>query len=158
MFQAVLSTKFLHNVYAPIKNEKSIGDSFADIQSDYTFRMPAVHIAEHLVNNGNKVWHYNFSWFSPAFDGKLGAAHFVDVPFTFNALDSEQAKSFVGDQPLQKLADTMHQNWIEFARSGQAPWDNYRLADRATMVFDTDSEVVKDPERDVRVLWKDYSF
>ena len=146
------------DVYAPIKNKKSIGDSFADIQSDYTFRMPAVHIAEHLVNNGNKVWHYNFSWFSPAFDGKLGAAHFVDVPFTFNALDSEQAKSFIGDQPSQKLADTMHQNWIEFARSGQAPWDNYRLADRATMVFDTDSKIVNDPERDVRVLWKNYSF
>ncbi|MEI8635181.1 carboxylesterase family protein [Vibrio sp. PP-XX7] len=60
--------------------ESTPGDIYADIQSDYTFRMPALQIAEHLVNNGNPVWHYNFSWRS-AFGGKLGAAHFVDVPF-----------------------------------------------------------------------------
>lgn len=83
------------------------------------FRMPALYIAEYLVKNGNQVWHYNFSWFSPAFDGKLGAAHFVDVPFIFNTLDSEQAKSFVGNQLPQKLANTIHQNRIEFAHYGK---------------------------------------
>ena len=145
-------------VYSPTNSDKSVGDSFADIQSDYTFRMPAVHIAEHLIKNGNKVWHYNFSWFSPAFDGQLGAAHFVDVPFAFNALGSEQAKNFVGDEPPQKLANTMHQHWIEFARTGQVSWDNYKLTDRTTMRFDVDSEAVVDPERDVRMLWSDYSF
>lgn len=129
-------------VYAPTNSDKSVGDSFA----------------EHLIKNGNKVWHYNFSWLSPAFDGRLGAAHFVDVPFTFNALGSEQAKNFVGDEPPQKLANTIHQNWIEFARTGQVSWDNYKLTDRTTMRFDVDSEAVNDPERDVRMLWTDYSF
>ena len=145
-------------VYAPTNSDKSVGDSFADIQSDYTFRMPAVHIAEHLIKNGNKVWHYNFSWLSPAFNGQLGAAHFVDVPFTFNALGSEQAKNFVGDEPPQKLANTIHQNWIEFAHTGQVSWDNYKLTNRTTMRFDVDSEAVDDPEHDVRMLWTDYSF
>lgn len=145
-------------VYAPMGTQKSIGDSFVDIQSDYTFRMTALHIAELLVKNGNKVWHYNFSWHSPAYDGKLGAAHFVDVPFTFNTIDSEQAKNFVGDQPPQKLAQKMHQNWIQFANSGTVSWNEYQLKNRVTMQFDVDSQVVNDPERSVRMLWKDYPF
>lgn len=146
------------DVYAPAENQKSIGDSFVDIQSDYTFRMPALHIAEKLVKNGNRVWHYNFSWHSPAFGGKLGAAHFVDVPFAFNTIDSEQAKSFTGDQPPLQLAQSMHQNWVRFAQTGTVSWAEYELKNRVTMQFDTESTEVDDPEHDVRMLWKDYPF
>ncbi|MDN5369176.1 MAG: para-nitrobenzyl esterase [Shewanella sp.] len=145
-------------VYAPAKSKKSIGDSFVDIQSDYTFRMPALHIAENLVKNGNRVWHYNFSWHSPAFGGKLGAAHFVDVPFTFNTIGSDEAKNFVGKQPPQQLAQVMHQNWVRFAKTGTVSWSEYELTHRATMKFDTESAQVDDPEHDVRMLWKDYPF
>lgn len=145
-------------VYAPAKSKESIGDSFVDILSDYTFRMPALHIAENLVKNGNKVWHYNFAWHSPAFGGKLGAAHFVDVPFTFNTIDSDEAKTFVGDEPPQQLAQVMHQNWVRFAKTGKVSWSEYELTHRATMKFDTESAQVDDPEHDVRMLWKDYSF
>lgn len=145
-------------VYASDLDEKSIGDSFADIQSDYTFRMTALHIAEHLVRNGNKVWHYNFSWRSPAFGGKLGAAHFVDVPFTFNTIDSDQAKSFTGEHPPQELAQSMHKNWVGFAHSGAPFWKEYDLTDRLTMRFDVKSHVVNDPEQNVRILWENYVF
>ncbi len=144
--------------YNPTKNKESIGDVYADIKSDYSFRMPALHIAENLVKNGNKVWHYNFSWSSPAYGGKLGAAHFVDVAFSFNTLNSAQARSFVGTHPPQELADYMHSSWSQFAHYGSAPWDIYNLTDRATMRFDTHSEQVNDPEKQVRLLWSDFSF
>lgn len=145
-------------VYTSAGSAKSIGEVFADIQSDYTFRMTALHIAEHLVKNGNKVWYYNFSWFSPAFNGELGAAHFVDVPFSFDTLGSQQARNFVGDNPPQGLADSMHGSWAQFARRGTAPWHPYDLTERATMRFDTQSQQVGDPEKNVRSLWENYSF
>jgi para-nitrobenzyl esterase len=137
---------------------KPIGESYVNLQSDYTFRMPALHIAEHLVNNGNTVWHYNFSWFSPAFGGRLGPAHFVDVPFTFNTILSNEAKGMVGENPPESLAQAMHDNWIRFAKSDRADWTPYNLDTRPTMRFDTKSQQVDDPEASIRELWRDYPF
>ncbi|WP_432455607.1 carboxylesterase/lipase family protein [Agarivorans sp. QJM3NY_29] len=134
------------------------GDIFADIQSDYTFRMPALHIAETLVNNGNPVWHYNFSWRSKAFGGQLGAAHFVDVPFSFNTLATDQAKAFVGSDAPQSLADSMHRQWLDFAKTGQVSWSQYQLNQRYSMRFDAQSKQQRDPEKSRRLLWDGYSF
>jgi para-nitrobenzyl esterase len=145
-------------VYSAAEASQSIGESFIDIQSDYTFRMPALHIAEQLVNHGHSVWHYNFSWFSPAFGGKLGAAHFVDVPFAFNTIYSDEAKGFVGSQPPQALAEAMHTEWLNFAKSGVASWTPYNLHDRPTMRFDTRSQQLNDPEKRVRKLWQHYLY
>lgn len=104
--------------YSQAATVESVGDTFADIQSDYTFRMSALHIAEHLLDKGSKVWHYHFTWPSPAYNGRLGAAHFVDVPFSFNTIDSEEAGQFVGEHPPQELAQAMHGEWADFIKGG----------------------------------------
>lgn len=144
--------------YTKPNTEKSMGEAFVDIQSDYTFRMPALHIAENLLNNGNPVWHYNFSWFSPAFGGKLGAAHFVDVPFSFNTIGSDQAKAFLGANPPIELAQAMHDEWTHFAKSGTVNWSPYNLDTRPIMRFDNQSKEFNGLGKAVRELWKDYSF
>lgn len=146
------------DVYSTKDNGKTIGDTFADIQSDFTFRMPALHIAQQLTKNDNKVWHYNFSWMSPAFDGHLGAGHFVDVPFVFNTTDNEQAKRFVGSQPPIELINTMHSQWLTFIKTSKADWSPYNLAERPTMQFDVKSKQVNDPNSSVRKLWEDFEF
>lgn len=145
-------------VYSTKDKGKSIGDTFADIQSDFTFRMPALHIAQQLAKNDNKVWHYNFSWMSPAFEGQLGAAHFVDVPFVFNTTDNEQTKTFVGSQPPVELINAMHNQWLTFIKTSKADWSPYNLSERPTMQFDVTSEQVNDPDSSVRKLWKDFEF
>ncbi|MFL1874340.1 hypothetical protein ACIKT0_03795 [Hansschlegelia beijingensis] len=89
------------------------------------------------------MWHYNFAWKSPAFDGRLGAAHFVDVPFAFGTLASDQARTFVGDDPPAELAEAMHKAWVSLARTGDPGWPAYDLAERATMRFDTRSGIVR---------------
>lgn len=133
------------------------GDLYTALQSDYTFRMPALRIAE--LRSGNRhTWHYNFSWRSPGFGGRLGAAHFVDVPFSFGTLLSDQAKTFVGDNPPTSLVEAMHGAWAAFAKTGDPGWPTYDLATRTTMRFDTTSSLVHDPERAVRHLWKDVAF
>ena len=79
--------------------------------------MSALRIAE-MRGGSRMAWHCNFSWKSPGFGGQLGAAHFVDVPFVFNALRSDQAKTFLGDNPPSALADAMHSAWVAFAKTG----------------------------------------
>lgn len=145
-------------VYSKANTEQSEGDIYAAIQSDYTFRMPAVHIAEQLVKNGNTVWQYNFAWQSPAFGGRLGAAHFVDVPFTFNTIDRDAATDFVGDQPPAALATEIHNQWLHFAKQGNADWSTYQPNKPISMRFDIDSAEVSNPDADIRKLWQQYHF
>ncbi|MDP5032094.1 carboxylesterase/lipase family protein [Paraglaciecola sp.] len=139
-------------------DDASHGDIYADIQSDYTFRVPALRIAELLSNKGNPVWKYNFSWQSPAYDGRLGAGHFVDVPFTFGTIHSEEAANFVGQQPPETLSTLMQTQWLLFAKTSQPQWGRYNQTERLTLRFDTQSKELKDPNKAVRTLWQDYPF
>ena len=144
-------------IYRAQMPDGTIGDRLTALQSDYTFRMPALRIAE-LRSGNRQTWHYNFSWRSPAYGGRLGAAHFVDVPFSFDTLSSDQAKTFVGDNPPLSLADAMHGAWAAFAKTGDPGWPTYDLATRRTMRFDEKSRLVDDPEKAVRPLWTDVAF
>jgi carboxylesterase type B len=47
----------------------------------------------------------------------------------------------------------MHRAWIAFAREGDPGWPAYEKTRRATMRFDTVSEVVDDPEGAQRAAW-----
>jgi carboxylesterase type B len=58
-----------------------------------------------------------------------------------------------GTDPPQPLADTMHAAWVAFATNGDPGWPKYDLSRRATMRFDTTSEVVDDPRAVERELW-----
>lgn len=145
------------DVYRADPANRTTGDLFTALQSDYTFRMPALGIAELRAAN-RQTWHYNFSWRSPAFGGRLGAAHFVDVPFSFDTLTSDQAKAFIGPNPPASLAEAMHGAWVAFAKTGDPGWPAYDLATRTTKRFDATSSLVADPEKARRDLWKDVAF
>jgi para-nitrobenzyl esterase len=90
--------------------------------------------------------------------GRLGAAHFVDVPFSFDALSSDQAKTFVGANPPASRAEAMHGAWVAFAKTGDPGWSAYDLATRTTKRFDATSSLAADPEKATRDLWKDVAF
>lgn len=134
------------------------GDLFAAVQSDKTFRMPAQRYAETLVGKGSPTWYYEFGSKSPAFGGRLGAAHVVDVPFAFNTLSSAQARPFLGGPGYQPLADAMHAAWGRFIKTGDPGWTRYELARRPTMRFDTVSQVALDPGAAIRQLWTGRTF
>lgn len=124
------------------------------IQGDWYFRMPALRLADaHAKSSQSSTYMYEFAWRSPQFDGKLGAAHGLEIPFVFDTLDT-------GDDPLigktgpQDLADLMHADWVAFATHGKCSWPKYDLRRRATMRYDANSEVVYDPRPAERVLWE----
>jgi len=77
------------------------------------------------------TWVFEFEWQSPAFDGQLGAAHAIELPFVFDTLACAAGPSgLLGASPPQELADAIHALWIEFATTGKAPWPEFSAGER----------------------------
>jgi carboxylesterase type B len=135
----------------------SAGDLLAAIQTDWYWRIPAIRLADAHAKNTSATCMYEFAWRSPAFNGLFGSCHALEIAFVFDTLDKEfkpMLGPLLGTDPPQQLADTMHAAWVAFATSGDCGWPKYDLSRRATMRFDTTSEVVNDPRSAERALWE----
>jgi carboxylesterase 2/para-nitrobenzyl esterase len=128
------------------------GDLLAAIQTDWFWRIPAIRLADAHARSAASTYMYEFAWRSPQFNGLLGACHALEIPFVFDTLGSG-TEPLWGTNPLQQLADTMHAAWVAFGVNGDCGWPKYDLSRRATMRFDTTSEVVYDPRSAERALW-----
>ncbi|WP_248588193.1 carboxylesterase/lipase family protein [Dickeya zeae] len=138
-------------------NAESAGDIYAQIMSDYTFRMPALNIAN-IMSGNQKTWFYNFSWRSPAYNGRLGAAHFVDVPFTFGTIQTKEAENFVGVNPPVSLSESINNAWVSFAKYGNPGWPHYSDKDKKIMMFNTKSGVATSLDPQITSLWEKFRY
>jgi len=132
----------------------SPGDLLAAVQSDWYIRIPVIRLADAHAESSATTYMYEFAWRSPQFDRRLGACHGAEIAFVFDTLGYE-TEPLGGTDPPQHLADTMRAAWVGFATSGDPGWPKYDLSRRATMRFDTTSEVVDDPRSAERALWED---
>ena len=139
--------------YRAMRPSAGHGELLGAIQGDRMFRIPAIRLADAHAKCAPATYAYEFAWRSPQFGGRLGACHGADVAFVFDQL-GEQTEALAGPNPPQELADRMHAAWVGFARSGHPGWPRYDLTRRATMRFDTGSEVVHDPRAGERMLWE----
>jgi carboxylesterase type B len=133
------------------------GDLLAAVQTDWWCRVPAIRLADAHAKGPAATFMYEFAWRSPAFEGRLGACHGLEIPFVFDTLDKgadQMLGPLLGPAPPQQLADKMHAAWIAFATHGDPGWPRYNRGRRATMRFDTISEVVDDPRSAERELWE----
>ena len=131
----------------------SAGDLLAAIQTDWYWRIPAIRLADAHAMRTASTFMYEFAWRSPQFDGLLGACHALEIPFVFDTLGNG-TELLWGTNPPQRLAHDMHAAWVAFATNGDCGWPRYDLSRRATMRFDTTSEVVDDPRSAERALWE----
>ncbi|MEU4727588.1 carboxylesterase family protein [Streptomyces sp. NPDC023588] len=120
-------------------------DVLMDLITDELFRVPAVRLAEARAESGRPVWAYQFDLPTPAYEGRLAAAHCLELPFVFDNFDQwSRAPFLAGLDPAVRdgLAHAMHQAWIAFVRTGdpnhpQMPhWRPYDAQERTTMRFD----------------------
>ena len=139
--------------YRAAHRDASAGDLLAAIQTDWYWRIPAIRLADAHAKRTASTYMYEFAWRSPQFDGLLGACHALEIPFVFDTL-GKGTELLWGPDPPQHLADTMHAAWVGFATNGDCGWAKYDLSRRATMRFDTRSEVVDDPRSAERALWE----
>lgn len=124
------------------------------------FTYPAIALSETRVRQGEKVWMYRFDYKSTAFGGLLKSCHALELPFVWNVMNQKTAL-FTGDvKGRNELAEWMHRSWIHFAKTGdpQIPelpeWPEYRLDARATMIFNLETAVRYDPDKEARLLWE----
>ncbi len=129
----------------------------AEILTDSGFRRAAIQQAERKAAQGRgKVWMYQWDWATPAWDGKFGAVHGLDVSASFH---SYRDNWFAGMKDARLVADRLASSFAAFARSGDPncallpEWPTYDATGRATMIFDNDTRVEDDPRAEFRKLW-----
>ena len=124
------------------------------LSTDYTFRMPALRLAEARAAHTPDTWMYLFSWESRT--GHLKATHALEIPFVFNNLNKPGVSIFLGKGEVpEALAANMHAAWIQFIQTGDPGWPAYDLSSRKTMVFDTESALVDDPDAGKHAVWRE---
>lgn len=130
------------------------GDLLAAALTDWMFRIPAIRLAERHVAAGGRAYMYEFTWATDLLDGRLGAAHALEIPFTFDTLGSFGGTALSGADAPQILADEMHGSWVAFIRDGSPGWGQYDPRSRRTMRFGDQSYTIDDPDPQRRELWE----
>ncbi len=111
----------------------------------------------YAARRGAPVYMYSLDWQSPAHSGRIKAHHAMDLPFVFDNTDVPDTTS--GAPGARELAARISATWAAFARSGSPDnpaipaWAAYTADDRATMIFDTECHLARDPDHDARLLW-----
>jgi para-nitrobenzyl esterase len=151
----------LLEVYRDAHPDRSIKRAWVDLVGELAFRIPAIRLAEAQSSHDTPVYMYRFDWKSPAFGGRLGAAHALELPFVWNRLDLPMAPILLGNDliKLQSLATAMHGAWAQFIRTGDPnggglpDWPRYDADRRATLLIDRESRVADDPAGAARRTW-----
>jgi para-nitrobenzyl esterase len=125
-----------------------------------TFRRNAQIMADRkaaqAAAGGAPVWTYLWTMPSPAYGGRYGAAHAVDVAPSMHdvrfPLSGPTAENL-------RLADQLAAAWVSLAASGNPnnprtpDWPAYDSQRRITLVFGEPSNAVSDPRRPFREYW-----
>lgn len=143
----------VYAAYARARPGARPADVLMDLITDELFRVPAVRLAEARAESGHPVWAYQFDLPTPAHEGRLGAAHCLELPFVFDNFDQwSHAPFLAGLTPAVRdgLAHAMHRAWIAFVRTGDPNhpdlprWRPYDTGARTTMRFDSVVAAVDD--------------
>ncbi|HEU5301860.1 MAG TPA: carboxylesterase family protein, partial [Acidimicrobiia bacterium] len=105
--------------------------------TDVMMRAPALRVADAHAIAGGRTFVYRFDWTAPG----LGAAHGVDLPFTFGTADREGWDTVVGwDRRAEALGREWRACWSFFAATGDPStplrrWPVHDPDDPTVMVF-----------------------
>tara|TARA_B100000678_G_scaffold258714_1_gene238500 strand:+ start:139 stop:1764 length:1626 start_codon:yes stop_codon:yes gene_type:complete len=133
-------------------------DVFFQVATFRNYRGTALLQAERKSAQPAPVYMYRLDWKTPVEGGRLETPHALDIAFVFDNV--ARSTSYTGPETAetQRMADLMADAWIAFARSGNPntpalpQWPTYDVQGRATMIFDIDPQVVRDPDGAEREL------
>ena len=125
--------------------------------TDSGFRRSAFLQAERkAAAGGAPAYVYQWNWRTPAYDGKFGAVHGIDVSASFH---SYRDGFFAGSTQGKAMADRLASVWGAFVRTGDPnnshipPWSPYSDDRRAVMLFDNDTRQEINPRAEIRAYW-----
>jgi para-nitrobenzyl esterase len=161
VFGRYLAHPDAYHTYRAARPAAAPADLITALTTDFTFRIPAVRLAEAQLAAGGRAYHYLFTWRSRALGGRLGATHALEIPFAFDTLTKAGVGAFIGPGPLpQDLADRMHAAWTAFIHTGDPScdalpaWPAYDLVRRPVMELGDTCRVLDDPGSAERKLWE----
>lgn len=130
------------------------GELLSAVQTDEAFRVPATRLADRRAEAGAPTWRWWFTWATPAFHGRLGACHGLDIPFAFANLDRRGVEMFTGSGPERvALVEEFACSLIRFAHDAEPGWSPYDTDRRPTRIVDVDARTADDPEAELRLIW-----
>jgi para-nitrobenzyl esterase len=140
----------LYRKYYPEKSPYLIQ---AMMLTDAGFRRSAIKQAELKAAQGKgAIYMYQWEWPTPAFGGRYGAIHGLDVSGSFReAREGNDAA---------RVADQLSSSWVAFAKTGNPnnsripPWPTFDAATRATMIFGAPTQLQNDPRKEIRTFWE----
>ena len=113
--------------------------------------------AEARAKAGTPTWVYQVDFPSPT-EPWRGAPHTMDIALSFGTLDAPG--SFTGTGAGARAAsEAMMRSFMAFAATGNPnhaglpSWPVYRLPQRGTMIFESESHIENDPRREQRELF-----
>ena len=128
--------------------------------TDNIFRISTIQLLEAQSKHQANTYNYMFTVPSPAFDGKLGACHALELPFVFNTFDTPGFQDFIGKGPeSEAISYKMMDAWIAFARTGNPNHDNipkwpaYDVDKRSTMLINKEFSVAEKFLDEERAAW-----
>jgi para-nitrobenzyl esterase len=121
--------------------------------TDAGFRRSAIKQAELKAAQGKgAIYMYQWEWPTPAFGGRYGAVHGLDVSGSFReAREGNDAA---------RVADQLSSSWVAFAKTGDPnnaripPWATFDAKTRATMIFGSPTQLENDPRSEIRTFWE----
>lgn len=129
----------------------------AQALTDSGFRRSAFLMAKRKSEAGGAPCYMaQWNWRTPAYDGKFGAVHGIDVSASFH---SYRDPFFAGSTQGKRMADRFASAWSAFVRNGDPnnpqlpPWQPYDDTRRAVMIFDNDTRVDLNPRAGIRAFW-----
>jgi len=108
------------------------------------------------IQRGAPAFLYRFDWETPENGGHMRSPHTVEIPFVFNNIAI--AGPLISKMPeAYALAQKVSAAWVAFARTGDPNtkalprWPAYSERSRDTMLFNDESRVEQDPDREPRL-------
>ena len=123
---------------------------------DAFYRVPTLRAAEaHAAGHPGRTFHYQLDY--PSAVAGLGAIHMIDVALLFR---STPIKRLLGsDAQTDALSALLLDTWISFAKTGKPQaqglpeWLPFGHANRATMVFDRATRLVRNLDAELLAYW-----
>ena len=152
----------LTQVYRSQRPKDTPGDIFAIIHGDHMYRRSVTRAAElKSAQGGAPAYLYLVNWKTPVLNGLLRTPHTMCIPFAFANVDIASGITGTGADRY-RLQDEMAGAWVAFAKSGNPnhsalpAWQPYNANERPTMVFDRQTQLVRDPAREERMAFSSY--
>ncbi|MFD9736759.1 carboxylesterase/lipase family protein [Umezawaea sp. NPDC059074] len=132
------------------------GELLAAIGTDYMFGVPSARLADAHAPHAAGTWRYEFTWRSPAFDGRLGACHGVELPFVFETLDRVDfgILGVTATDETLAFAREVHDVWVRFARDGDPGWPRHTPERQSLRRIGVESTTTDEPDGEERAVWE----